>query len=380
MSANASAAEVAPSTDLPVNLIDDHTGTGTSAKVIVKVVSHINEKGAAIWKSAEEVVPSTGLPVNLIVGQMGTGKTSLIQLMGGGCPTAIPTIADTKHCSLYKVVKEGKEYLLLKSVGLLENASTSRSRKAFISDIVKFIKGSNLNCCRVFFTVPVGTLDVEGMNDGIKELFEGLGGEDSVSLVSFWVITKCNQERGSSDSIFQALSKHELGMAIICHGIDNQKQLFKKMVAMTAGVEGLPKAAMKSVVDPDQPEPGGSPGSTSVDDEEFAKGEDQLRELIGDAGNLLARGSASRAQKQGSQEIIEDAGQELADCSALWREGARASANRRLKMIYGKLSQKLIELSGCERRTFCEYLSTIIATLASFFQHPLRLCYRRKYD
>merc|ERR1719183_2036160 len=61
-------------------------------------------------------------------------------------------------------------------------------------------------------------------------------------------------------------------MAIICHGMDNQKQLFKKMVAMTPSVEGLPKAAMKSVVEPDQPEPepGGSPGSTSVDDEEFA--------------------------------------------------------------------------------------------------------------
>jgi len=188
-------------------------------------------------------VPRTGLPVNLFVGQTGSGKTSLVQMMAGGDPTTTSTFSDTKDCSLYKVVNEGKEFVFLDTPGLLGTASTNDARKASISELAQFIKDNRLNVGRVFYTVAMGERQMAEMPYWNTALLEALSCREQVGPLAYWVITKWNQDskfntqRCAKDradeerGTFPTLSKHELGFGCITHGVDNQEDLFKTMVA-----------------------------------------------------------------------------------------------------------------------------------------------------
>jgi len=336
-----------------------------SAKVAIKVVKGIDGKsGDAIWESTEEIVPNTGLPVNLIVGQTGTGKTSLIQMMGGGTPTTSSTFADTKHCSLYRVANEVKEYIFLDTVGLLDTASTNDGRKAFITDLVKYIRDNNLNVGRVFFTVPLGGRQMTEMADWIAVLLDALGGKDEVGLVAYWVITKwnqdskfnkrqCEQDKAKPDGTFQTMKRQSLGFDVITHGEENQEDLFTTMASTTSTNKGLSKAAMNSeaehhenmVKQVDNLQEGVKGLRLSIasmrSDSDFQQQGDQLRRRLNEATAELANCSKSQSKKDKYKKIIDDATQQLGECSRLWRDNKASKEDKmqKLKELRAQLNQ-----------------------------------------
>jgi len=196
------------------------------------------------------VVPKTGLTVNLFVGPAGSGKTSLIQMLVGGDPTELPHrchgYSDTKDFSLYKVVNEGEEHLLLDTPSLSDS---------MIASLKTFIRTSNLSIGGVFFTVPLGE-HVSECQDLIAVLLEALGGREMVRPIAHWLVTQSNLDskfgklrckRDKDDEklgTFPTLSKHKFGFGVVTHGEENQKDLFMTMTALTSTTRGLPKANM----------------------------------------------------------------------------------------------------------------------------------------
>jgi len=368
-----------------------------SAKVDIKVVKGIDGKsGDAIWESTEEIVPNTGLPVNLIVGQTGTGKTSLIQMMGGGTPTTSSTFADTKHCSLYKVANEGQEYIFLDTVGLLDTASTNDGRKGFITALVKYIQNQNLNVERVFFTVPLGGRQMTEMADWIAVLLEALGGKDGVALVSHWVITKwnqdskfnkrqCEQDAAKPDGTLQTMKQQSLGFEVITHGEENQEDLFRIMAPTTSTSKGLSKAAMNPeaehrenmIKQVDDLQAGVNGLNSSIasmkSDSDFQKQEDQLRRRLSQATTDLANCGKSKSKKKKYKNIIDEANQQLGECSRTWRDNktSKEEKTRKLKELNDNFQAQLDQLR--RREGIMEQLGDLVGVKGGAAKEVLKI-------
>jgi hypothetical protein len=242
----------------------------------------------------------------------------------------------------------------------LDTASTDEDRRAFITDLVKYIRDNNLNVGRVFFTVPLGGRQMTEMTDWIAVLLEALGGKDGVSLVAHWVITKwnmdsrlnkrlCAQDEANPAGTLQTLRNLPLGFDVITHGEENQDDLFAAMVQMTSTIRGLSKTAMnaeaehheKIVQQVDNLQDGVNGLNSFIasikSDEDFKKEEDKLSQRLRQATADLANCGKSKSKKRKYKALIDDATRQLEECSRYWRDSNTSKE---------KKTQKLKELNA----------------------------------